>query len=155
MSTHILRHPTPLSGATRLTADWSNKGGEPDPPRELLRLMPDYHSGLRDYHIWFSMIVPPVEENFDIPLTLRPYYLLTEMGSVTLEGPPLHHYTWVNAYKRWQEYPFLPEVLRTLSPDLPDVLEMRCEVAGRLHDRFCEYFWRSVFEGQRKLRAHK
>jgi hypothetical protein len=73
MSTHILRHPTLLSGATRLTADWSNKGGEPDPPRELLRLMPDYHSGLRDYHIWFSMIVPPVEENFDIPLTLRPY----------------------------------------------------------------------------------
>ena len=63
-------------------------------------------------------------------------------GIRELEGPPIYHHAW--AHDRWLEYPFISPEIRTLSPDLPDVIETRREVASRLHDRFCEQVWNSV-----------
>jgi hypothetical protein len=146
MSTYAFKeHLSELTpGATRLTVEWNSNGGEPKLPPELRKSIPAYHDGSRDYRIWVTMIIPAVETNWDIPLTVRQQtiYCMTEMGSESLEGPPIYHHAW--AHDRWLEYPFISPEIRTLSPDLPDVIETRREVASRLHDRFCEQVWNSV-----------
>jgi hypothetical protein len=129
-------------GATRLTMEWSSRGGEPELPLELRKPIPSHHDRSRDYSVWLSMIVPAIEPAWDIPVSIPIIYCLTEMGSVSLDGPPIYHHVW--AYDCWREYPFVIPEIRKLSPDLPDVIETRREVASRLHDRFCEQVWNSV-----------
>ena len=145
MSKHTFKEhlPESIPGATRLTVEWYSRGGEPEPTApEQRKTIPSYHDGSRDYRIWLTMIIPAVESNWDIPLAMRPIYCMTEMGSESLDGPPIHHHVW--AYDCWREYPFVSPEIQTLSADLPDVIETRREVARRLHDRFCEQIWRSV-----------
>jgi hypothetical protein len=147
MSKHTLKeHLSELTpGATRLTAEWYSTGGEPEPTEpEQRKAIPSYHDGSRDYRIWLTVIIPAVETNWSISLAVPPrtIYCMTEMGSESLDGPPIHHYVWT--YDCWREYPFVPPEIQTLSPDLPDVIETRREVAGRLHDRFCEQIWSRV-----------
>lgn len=147
MSRQIFKEHSPefMPGATRLTVEWYSPGGETEPTAPEQRIsMPSYHDGSRDYRIWLTMIIPAVDANWDIPLTVRQQtiYCMTEMGSESLDGPPIHHHVW--AYDCWREYLFVPPEIQTLSPDLPDVIETRREVASRLHDRFCEQVWSSV-----------
>ena len=147
MSKHTFKEHFSIGtpGATRLTAEWASAGGESEPTApEQRKSIPSYHEGSRDYRIWLTIIIPAVETNWDIPLIVpqRTIYCMTEMGSESLEGPPIHHHVW--AYDCWREYHWVPPEIQTLSPDLPDVIETRREAAGRLHDRFCEQVWSSV-----------
>ena len=147
MSKHTFKeHLSELTpGATRLTVEWYSPGDEPEPTEpEERKTIPSYHDGARDYRIWLTMMIPAVEASWDIPLAKRQrtIYCMTEMGSESLAGPPIHHHVW--GYDRWYEYAWVPPEIQTLSPDLPDVIETRREVASRLHDRFCEQVWSRV-----------
>lgn len=107
-------------------------------------LMATRHSddGTHRCQCWLSMLVPAIGPDSEIP---RPLYCLSE-----LRGETIIHYVATITSHRWTEYGPLPKEIQTLSPDLPDVVEIRREVAGRLHDRFVELVWKGHLRHTRK-----
>jgi hypothetical protein len=111
------------------------------------RLTATRYDGTHRCQSWLTILVPVVSADCEIP---KPIYCLSELREETLENASLMHYVASRTSSRWTEYGPARKEFQSLSTDLPDVPEIRREVAGGWHDRFVELVWRSHLEHTRK-----